>query len=691
MTAEKRPIFNPNSEVLKPYSNRDPKTLGDLTPLQRWQLKNKEAELKKRPTTGDGAIQRMLDGGNIMWEILEPEGVAQILHGAATELEIPASMFRSTDLEESLDMLGGRTLIGLFKYVLRHTEREGQPVMPFLMQQAGIEVAGQDIADAMKKRRQPEWGHIPSKAIGEILELAAQELDKPVHMLKTGDFTKQLGILGGRSLVGLYKHFDAKEERDEKDTVNFILEKVGIEMDVFNKMRSLGNVAFFDQASWDEIGDILRKVAEELGKPVSLITANEIQEHNTQFLGGRTIRELRSRMNKDGISMTTLIDKVGDNVSSGDVIEIAKAGRSIVWNRIPLPVVKDILEMAANERGKPASLLTEKDLDSHFSFLEGKTFGGLHSYISKKDRPDNRFSIGFLLDQAGIYITAENILEGRNKNLLIHWDRVSWAEVGRLFEVLGAELGIPRELIGAPEMKQNFDCLNGTSMFSLYMFARAHEDKDPNETTLSFIRRKTGIEDGRRPKNSTRLKFRAQKMETLLQEAIAGEDTLSSVDTLLPSIHSIARLYANPFLEIEPSEIESEAIIYTLEFMSQNKPVSEFNSGLNAHLEKYVTNASKPKYREQLLSAPTIVDSKLTLGDMISSTKQEDSPASHENLNKSLASLSPFQQELVMKIAVDERNIEDLSEELGIDTETLQDMYYDCLTTLKAEITKETP
>ncbi len=102
------------------------------------------------------------------------------------------------------------------------------------------------------------------------------------------------------------------------------------------------------------------------------------------------------------------------------------------------------------------------------------------------------------------------------------------------------------------------------------------KEKDPGESTVFFLRRKTGLEDGLRPKRTSKLRYRAQLVDAAFQKLSILNNSLPTVYGLLPFIHSIARLYANSFLEIEVDEMESEAVVYILDFIAKGRPIMGF-------------------------------------------------------------------------------------------------------------------
>ncbi len=99
------------------------------------------------------------------------------------------------------------------------------------------------------------------------------------------------------------------------------------------------------------------------------------------------------------------------------------------------------------------------------------------------------------------------------------------------------------------------------------------------------------------------------------------------------------------------------------------------------------------RYKELLLSTPVSPDRTKTLGDVVSLNRDIESSVEEANevIGQKLVALSPLQRILIMKIAVDERTIEDVSEEFGIDLDSVQEIYNDALSLLRGEMYGDGP
>lgn len=648
-----------------------------------------EKGFQKWPRTADSVTGRFLEGRSVRWALLPAREVQVLLDRASDELKIPTAFFTSEEFMKPLDMFGGGSLRGLYKFAHNHPLREKKKPVSFLLDELDIKATVEDVIAAMKYKLRIDWSRLPPTEIKLLLEKAATELGKPANNLVHGDFLTNLKFLNGKSLLGLYRYSLTHEDNKDESTTTFLLERAGIADEIFVRMRRMGEEDFFDQASWEEIGAILKRMAGEMKKPVSRITYKDITGYHVEFLGGRQIRGLRLRMIKEGLSTSDLLAKIGAIASVEDVIAKAKAGTYIYWVQVPLVVTKQLLEMAAGEIGKSTTTLTANDLYKSFDFLGRRSLGGLHAYINRQQRELGKSAIAALMEQVSITITAEDVIEGLKNKQLIMWNRVAWKEMRRLIEMAAEELGILPEMIGSQELAQTYNFLRGGTLNGVYSYVCRSKEKQPEDSALSFLRGKIGIKDGLRPYRTSRVKYRVQKTDSIFGELLPANDSLTSMEGLLPAIRSISRLYTNPFLNIETDEIVSEAVVFALDFVAQGRPASEFSFGLNAHLEQYLSSISRPRYKEVLLSTPLTEDGKKTLADVISSGEQENESTATEFsdlMESKLAVLSPLQKKLILRLAVDEMTIEEVGREFGMDEESIQEMYHEVLSLLRSEM-----
>lgn len=535
--------------------------------------------------TSDEIISRMRSGENVRWNMVPMVEILGVLQKASQEVQIPVSMLADTEFYQPFEMLNGHTLRGLYWFATRHKERGKKGIIPFLFELTGVRATAEDVIAAMKKNRVIQWYPLPREVIKTLLEKVAQEQGKTVNTLLQKDFTKPCAALGGRNLASVYRHFAAHPDRKGRPIMIFLLENCGIEVTMYNKLRAKGQ--FLSKFSPSEIRKLLIEAGKELGKPPSMLTSADLNNH-FRFLNGQTLRT-RTR-NADGRRTKVSLHKNADiKVTFNDVIEVAKRGNHVLWHRIPMQVIGEILAKAADEIGVPVSMISLSN--KHFDFLGGRGLNRLESY------------------------------------------------------------------------------------------AYAHEERMPQETSMMFLRRKLGLPE------ISRSAFRMRKTEESFAQLTSSEGLSEdlSVEALMPWIQSVAKLYEDSFLNIQKEEIESEAVIFISDAIGKGLSKEDIIKNMHEYLERFRRRESQVRYRERLLSTP-IADG-LTLQDVIASKDPKlgsEEERLSEGLTESLKALIPFQQKLVIAIAVDGKSLDELTEELGLDRDTLEEHYTDALIFLRS-------
>lgn len=232
----------------------------------------------------------------IRWELIPPETVRELLHHAAMERDIPASMMSAKHLERGrLDFLMGKNLRGLIEYtIVKHGVTEKQAVN-LLLEDAGISATVEDVITTLKKDERVYWNRVPPSVTLSLLGLAANDIGIPVSMLGPRDlFKKPLEFLDGKTLGKLYWDAYFDQERKGKPPVSFIYEKLGIKPstdDVIAVIKS-ERMIFWDRVPSEVIVDLFNRASEETGIPVSLLGTRDLLYRNFSFLGGKSLRRL---------------------------------------------------------------------------------------------------------------------------------------------------------------------------------------------------------------------------------------------------------------------------------------------------------------------------------------------------------------------------------------------------------------
>lgn len=538
--------------------------------------------------TSDEIVSRMRSGKNVRWNIVPMVEILGVLQKASQEVQIPVSMLGDREFSQPLEILNRRTLAGLYSFARYHKERGKKGTIPFLFELTGVRATGEDVIAAMKKNRviHIRWDSLPREVIKTLLEKVAQEQGKTASSLLRDDLLKPSEALGGKNLRRVYIYFQRHPDRNGKNTMIFLRESCGIPITIYDRLNN-GMEKFLANVSQDEVRELYAEAGKELGKPPSMLTLADLDNH-FGFLNWQTLH--RRTRNADGRATRVSPYKNADiDVTLNDVVEVAKRGNYIPWRRIHMQVIREILANAADEIGIDISMVR---LDErHFEFLGGRSLKGLRRY------------------------------------------------------------------------------------------AYTHEERMPQETSMRFLRRKLGLPE------ISRAAFRMRKTEESFAQHVSLEGLSKdlSVEALIPWIQSIAKLYEDSFLNIQKEEIESEAVIFISEAIGKGLSTDDIIKNLHEHLEGFRKKESQLHYQEELLSTP--IHGGFILQDMIASKDPElglEEEGLSEGFRESLKVLTPFQQQLVIAIAVDGKNLDELTEELGLDRDTLEEHYADSLALLRS-------
>lgn len=352
---------------------------------------------------------------------------------------------------------------------------------------------------------------------------------------------------------------------------------------------------------------------------------------------------------------------------------------------VPGDEIAIILERVSEEVQVPASMFSHQQFRQPLEILGGRLLLPLYNFAKHHENREGKNVVSFLLELAGIRATAEDVIKTiKLDKRTDHLDRVPWEEMRKLLKMGARDHGIQVEMMDAKELYEHYDFLDGRTLHRLHPYALKHPEKRVEETAMMFIRRKTGIQETSFPRADLRL----HRIEEYFAQNVCLKGAEEINSEFIPWIDFLARLYENPFLNIEREEIESEAVVFLLEAFGKGLSEQDLVKGLHKHLEEYMTRTSHHRYEEKLLSTP--VGKGVTLQDAIPArgSELEDTELSG-SLLKSLKSLSSLQQRLVIGIVVDGKSLDELGEEFELDPATLEEHYNDALTLLKELMSSE--
>lgn len=451
--------------------------------------------------TTESTIHYMNAGTSMSWADIPVDVVKGILERAAEETDIPVSMFANRDFRHRYKFLGNRPLNSLYMHVQFSEERRGKNIPGFLMEQLGIEATTSDITTAMGKGRIIAWDTVSEESVRQILAQAAIEADVPVPLLNTKDLTeRKYNFLNGHGLSGLY-HYSKREAAQQATYIAplpYLFDKLGItltEDDIAAAKKAEKNIAS-NRFTPEATRNLLESAAEELGIPVSLLTAKDLTGTRFGFLGGKTLRPLyedASQNREEGKPViVTLLEKTGITLELDDVVLGLQQRRDIPWEQASEGIFREILVQAAEEFGKPPALLINKDLKRTYEFLDGSTLQNLFNYMQSL-RGEGKTALGGLLEKAGIEMTTEDLILKIRTGNIVQWQFISKATINELLIMVAEENEKPLGMLSSSDFEKPQTFLNGRNLEGLYDYFANHDERGDGKV-MPFMQEHLGIE-----------------------------------------------------------------------------------------------------------------------------------------------------------------------------------------------------
>lgn len=151
-------------------------------------------------------------------------------------------------------------------------------------------------------------------------------------------------------------------------------ERAGLTL--MRKLQGGEDIDWSDEGNiWGEpLGYVIQQVGKDI--PAPLVPAPMLVA-DSAALNGNSLESLyeyaKRRRNRHGESPIAYVRRrAGLELTTEDVIGGFDLGVSLLWNRIPQAIRSDLLERAAEERGKPAKEFEIPDFEHEYDFLNGQ-------------------------------------------------------------------------------------------------------------------------------------------------------------------------------------------------------------------------------------------------------------------------------------------------------------------------------
>lgn len=545
-----------------------------------------------------------------------------------------------------------------------------------------------EIIQQMRNGKYIHWGEISGDVIGEILKKATKEIGIPVYALEDLKLQqRKFAFLDGKKLEGL-DEFARRSKKKEQTPLTFLTEltKEFLRDEIIQQMRD--DILVY----WVKVPRSLR---EQMGK---ILTVNDVVSY--------------------------LIADFG----------VDETKRKVQQREISFVVIKDLLEMAANEIGIPASMLSVYDLQHEsLAFLKGGRLEISSDYLANQTG-ENSIEMTktvwaslkekvempvITLSDLVTYITAERA-EGKPERK-VQWGEIPLPVIKELLEKVAEEFKVPISMLTTTDIqKRPIDFLQGKTLKGLYThFLRIHIKDNPEvikETVLGSLKKKLGIKDLLRARSS----YRRSQVEKVFSEYFPEGEQIDPTDgeKIIQVLGTIADLYKTFFYDmvIQKDDILNEAWVGLSDIL-QKEDIKHSEIPLYLHnlLEILITKKTSYDYKKKKLLFLVPNDGDLT-EENIADREQAEKNSSYQpqevvvfRSEKEQAlmkfplykTLSAIHQAVVWRIIVEEKPIDESfvenikeNEQIysiqDINQETLGEYYDDAIAILLKEHEKET-
>lgn len=335
-------------------------------------------------------IDRLINPKFVEWARVPHAVKRELVFAAAEEVGKPVGMLTEGDLKRhAYDFLEGKTLKRLYDHAQNHPQRNGRPVIPFLLELIGADkISAEEIRFMIRTNKDIQWGRVPDEVIRDILKKVAAEKKKPVYSLERDDFTEPVEYLDGKSLYNLYQAYESRKPKDGSSVTSFIHESIGMVQEVVVDLQE-GKPIYWSKMNPAVMRNLLVLFAQNLPtpKPACFVYIDDLKNNKLEIFGNRNIAGLEGFARKlpDAYSKQPTSEKLRQHVGipeakGADLIEMMDIDSPILWNQVPKAAVRDLIFIAARELRKSPYQLTSYDFRQPIRAWGDKTLWRLYEY-----------------------------------------------------------------------------------------------------------------------------------------------------------------------------------------------------------------------------------------------------------------------------------------------------------------------
>ncbi|MFN0062036.1 MAG: hypothetical protein ACKVPX_05925 [Myxococcaceae bacterium] len=559
------------------------------------------------------------------------------------------------------------------------------------------------------------WGELGAQQIQQYLQTLSRARGTPLSMLGVADFQARLPEFGGRTLYGLYQHYQVHPHRGGRDVVGFMLERLGLPVtteDVFAALRADREIVW-SRVPPNVVRALLEALAQAAKRPLGMLRTLDfrigVSVFNGRRLGGLLNYAQHHPSRAGRPVMAFLSELAGIAPSADEVLANIAAGRPVLWASVSWPTVREVIAAAAVELGIAPALLSTRERNIPLRCFGGRTLASIYTTLIADPARGERDGMGFILERAGFKVTGDDVWEHLRAGHSVGWSRVPWPEIRVVIQKLADATGLTVGLLRKSDF--SYPISDRQTLDELYAFANSHPERGAEEFVLVFLRRKAGFRKPNLAQSSQRL----ARLHEMLRDHIAGQGPMfrhrvvnapnpkdALLQLFLPWIDQAARLYQRPWADLHRDELKTEAVLTLSSLPNWNWTPASWTGGhlrgLVAHVhrkwERLRQDAMAKAYQRQTqsLSKTLGFESKTTLGDVVADTSVDSTaslrPFSSE-LEAALQVLDDAERRLVVGITVQGKSFSTLALELGRPEDDLEEVYDDVLAKLRKAITRD--
>ena len=275
-------------------------------------------EGKVEPPPSFNAYLNFFKEGKIHWRETPFSVQREFIETAAVELKVDPMRFASQHFHKRIQVLGNKSLSGLFKHHRIKGESLTQTVerikdtlhiisIPYVL--------SVEEAIALLKERRLFWKDVSSEVQRQLIEIAAKEIGRPSYAFTSTDFQKKIGYFNNISLEGML-NFYHREGESLTESVKRIKAAAEIGIPILKEMTAEEAIKCFREkaVSWRAIHLGSQRRLIEIGARELKLDPLELKssffEKRIKAFNNKTLGGLLGFYHKKGESYARTVERI---------------------------------------------------------------------------------------------------------------------------------------------------------------------------------------------------------------------------------------------------------------------------------------------------------------------------------------------------------------------------------------------